>query len=140
MNLGRLERAIILAVIGVFILSCLNLSSVFSNSITKEEAIEISENSDLVKEGLAIAYSFSADATYYNSSAVEQLKQGHNREIYENVPEGHGAWELVWGINRGLGGYLIIIIVDAGSRTMIHETKGIELEKGRNSSSALMLL
>ena len=126
MDLEKPEKVIILTVIGVFVLSSVSSLSAFGNPITRQEAIEISKNSDLVKEGLAIAHSFSVDATYYNSSMVEQLKLGHNREIFENVPEGHGAWEVVWGINRGGGGYLIIVIVDAETGTVIHETKGVE--------------
>jgi hypothetical protein len=56
---------------------------------------------------------------------VEQLKLGHNKEIYEKVPEGHGVWEVVWGIHRGVGGYLIIVVVDTETGIIIHEMLGV---------------
>lgn len=125
MDLGKLEKVIILTVIGVFAFSSVNSLSALGNPITREEAIEISKKSELVKEGLAMAYSFSVDATYYNSSMIEQMKLGHNKEVYEKVPEGHGAWEVIWGIRKDVGGYLIIVIVDAENGMLVHEEKGV---------------
>lgn len=127
MDLGKIEKVLILVAIGVFVVSSVNLLGALGNPVTREEAIEISKNSELVKEGLATAHSFSVDATYYNSCMVEQMKQGYDRELYEKVPEGHGIWNVVWGIHKGVGGYLIIVIVDAETGTINHETKGVEL-------------
>lgn len=126
MDLDKPEKAIISVIIGVFILSSVNLLSALGKPITREEAIEISRNSELVKEGLAIARGVSISATYDNSSMIEQLKLGHNRKAYEKVPEGHGAWTVVWTIYKDVGGYLIIVIVDAETGIIIHETKGVE--------------
>lgn len=125
-NLGKPEKVIILTIIGVFMLPSIGLLSALVQPIIREEAVEISKNSELVKKGLAEAHSFSVDAVYYNSSMVERMKIGHNREIYEHVPEGHGVWDVIWDINKDVGGYFIIVIIDAETGTIIHETKGIE--------------
>jgi len=125
MDLEKLEKAIILIVLLVSILFPVNLLIAFNNPIGREEAIKISKNSELVKEGLTIAHSFSVSATYYNSSMVEQMKLGHNRELYENVPEGHGVWKVIWCIHKDVSSYLIIVIVDAETGIIIHETTGI---------------
>ena len=55
---------------------------------------------------------------------VEQLKLGHNREIYEKVPKGHSIWKITWYIGTGIGGYTIGVIVDAEVGVIITEIKG----------------
>ena len=102
--------------------------SITREPITREEAIEISANSELVKEGLAISRSFTIETNYCNSSTVEQLKLGHS-ELYDKVPEGHSVWEVIWWLRYQAvpGGYNVIVIVDANTATIIHEEKGIIL-------------
>lgn len=124
----ELEKVIILLVIGAFVVTSANSLVGLDDSITRAEAVEISKNSNLVKEGLAIAYRFAIETNYYNSSMVEQLKLGHNREIYEKVPKGHSVWQVVWWFRYKEGmatGYTVIVIVDAETGTIIHEEKGI---------------
>jgi hypothetical protein len=74
----KLEKAIASLILGTlivtFITSIYSLS-VVGNPITKKEAIEISRNSELVKESLAKAYRAGvSEANYHNSSWVEQMK------------------------------------------------------------------
>jgi len=131
MNIN-LEKVVILIVIGAFIVTSVNsLNSLngLGSPITSEEAIEISKNSELVKEGVAIAQSFTIGTTYYNSSMVGQLKEGHNGEAYEKIPEGHSVWQVVWWFSYQTkpGGYVVIVIVDAETGILTYETKGIEL-------------
>ncbi|MBX5327351.1 MAG: hypothetical protein ACQXXH_04695 [Candidatus Bathyarchaeia archaeon] len=135
MDLGKLEKVMVLVVIGVFIVSSVNSLSGLGDPITREEAIEISKNSELVKEGLAVAHRFTIETNYYNSSRLEQLRKWHSDEIFKNVPrdafweekvpEGHSVWEVIWWFRYGVGGYNVIVIVDAETGTIIHETKGI---------------
>jgi hypothetical protein len=100
--------------------------SIAREPITREEAIEIGTNSELVKEGLAISRSFTIETNYRNSSMVEQLKLW-NSELYEKVPEGHSVWEVIWWLTyqHQPGGHNVIVIVDAEMATIIHEKKGI---------------
>jgi hypothetical protein len=128
MNIN-LEKLIILLIIGVFIVTSVNSLNALGNPITKEEAIEISKNSELVKEGIGVALKFTVEANYYNSSMVEQLKIGHSGEMYEKVPEGHSIWEVIWWFTykEKPGAYDVIVVVDAETGTITYETKGIEL-------------
>jgi len=127
MDLEKTEKVIILTVIGVFILSSINSLSALGNPVTREEAIEISKKSELVKEGMAThGYFGIGEVGYYNSSWVEQMKKGHARETYEKVPEGHGIWQVIWTFGNGImRGYTVIVIVDAETGAIIHETKGV---------------
>jgi len=136
---ANLKKVIILLVIGAFIVAYVNLLKTPGDPITREEAIEISKNSELVKEGLTIAHRFTIETNYYNSSRLEQLKKWHSDDIFKNVPtdafweekvpEGHSAWEVIWWISyqTKLGGCAVIVIVHAETATIIYEAKGIEL-------------
>jgi len=118
-----------------FAFTSVSLLSIREVSLTREEAIEISKGSSLVKEGLAIAHSTSVEAHYYNSQRIEQLREWHQEEIFENaskyefweekVPRGHSVWEIIWYFHEGVGGYSIIVIVDAKVGVIVTEEKGI---------------
>ena len=125
MNMN-LEKAIILLIIGAFIVTSLNVLTAHRNPITKEdEAVEISKRADLVRDGVAKSSRFSFGATYYNSSWVEWMKKGHSKEMYLKVPKGHGIWKVVWTFLFYVGGYTVIAIVDAESGRIVHETLGV---------------
>ena len=96
--------------------------------LPREEAIEINKNAKLVKEGLAIAHGSGAEADYYNSSMVERLQKSHLQEIFRKVPEEHVVWEVTWMINKRVGGYLVIVIIDAETGEIIHETMGVAFD------------
>ena len=70
----KLEKAIILSLVAV-----LFLTSIYSLTpplpVIKEEAIEVSKTSELVREGLAIACSLTIETRYYNTSRLEELKK-----------------------------------------------------------------
>lgn len=132
-----IDKAIMLLVIGAFIVTSINSLNALGDAITREKAMEISRNSELVKEGLAIAYSFTIETNYYNSSRLEQLRKWHSDEMFENVPrdafweenvpEGHSVWEVIWRFRYQTkpGGYNVIIIVDAETGAILYETTGI---------------
>jgi len=80
---GSLERIIITLAVVSFAFTSVSLLSIQEVSLTREEAIEISEGSSLVKEGLAIAQSTSVEAHYYNSQRIEQLREWHQEEIFD---------------------------------------------------------
>lgn len=123
----NIEKAIILLVLGAFVVTSISSLSALGGPIAKEQAIEISKSSALVKQGLAVAHSFEVDATYYNSSMVDRLREGHNKEMYAKVPVGHSVWNVVWSIYKGVGGYVIIVLVDAETGTILHDETGIVL-------------
>jgi len=129
-----LERILVTLVIVSFAFTLVSLMSIREVPLAREEAVEISKGSSLVKEGLGIAYSFSVEANYYNSQRIEHLREWHQNEIFKNVskdefweekvPKGHNVWEIIWYFSEGVGGYTIIVIVDAEVGTIINEMKG----------------
>jgi len=133
---GKLERIIIVLAVVSFAFTSVCLLIIREVPLTIEEAIEISKGSSLVKEGLAITHSTSVEAHYYNSQRIEQLREWHQEEIFKNVPKdefweekvpkGHSVWEIIWYFHKGVGGYSIIVIVDAEVGRIITEEKGIK--------------
>lgn len=106
--------------------------------ISREEAIKISKDSELVKEGLRFAHAFSIEANYYNSSRLEQLRIWHSDKMFDNVsrdgfweemvPRGHTAWEVIWWFSGVEGpsaqGYPVIVIVDAERAWIVYDMLG----------------
>ncbi|HEY4675135.1 MAG TPA: hypothetical protein VIH48_03675 [Candidatus Bathyarchaeia archaeon] len=149
---AKLARATALVLIAVFA-ACLGGIYILGNAvnqdnanitdteseITQEEAIEISKNATLVKEAIATAKICGVGADYYNSSMLEKLREWHSDELFKNVPkdefweeklpQGHTAWEIEWGFGylTRFGGYIVIVVVDATTGTIIEESRGIEL-------------
>ncbi len=130
----KVEKAIILLVIAAFLTTSVSSLSVIPDASTKDGAIEISKEAKLVKDGLVRSQSFTVEAHYLNASAIEQLKKGHLRAIFEKVPEGHSVWEVTWWFRpkRELWGYSVIVEVDSETGALIHEEMGIGLQLRRN--------
>lgn len=127
----KIEKIATMLGIGIFIVAFAGSLGTVGNALSKEGAVEITKCSNLVKEGIA-TYGFGSigEVDYYNASWVEQMKTGHASEMYEKVPQGHGIWEVIWVFTRAnvWMGYTVIVIVDAETGTLIHETKGVGLE------------
>ncbi len=130
----RLAKATVFLLImaAIFVTSVVSLSTP-REPITREEAMHISKNSKLVKEGMVTnGYSRVVEVNYSISSMVEQMKKlsAEKGEIYGRVPEGHGIWQVIWRARvRGtLMGYLVIVLIDAETGTLYYETKGVAFE------------
>jgi len=120
----KLHSALILFVVVAFIVASAYSLSMPACPISREEAIEISKQSELVRKGLADAHNFEVEATYYNSSMVEKLKAGHLREIFQKVPEGHSVWNVGWTAHKTLYSSTILVLVDAETAAIIDERGG----------------
>ena len=130
------EKIIIILVIFSFFLTSINVLGMQGDVLTREEAIEISKNSSLVQEGLAKAYYATIETHFYNSQRIEELKEWHSNEIFKNVPkdafweekvpEGHSVWEVIWYFKEGVGGYTVVVIVDAKVGVIITEAMGVK--------------
>ena len=100
-------------------------------SITREEAIEISRNTELV-QGLwhlvEDADWYTVEADYLNETCINELKE-QNPQYYEFLPGDHCAWHVEWEIASSKWGAGIIIIhhfIDAETGEILHED-GISL-------------
>jgi len=125
----NIERILVTLVMVSFVFTSVSLMSIREVPLTREEAVEISRGSSLVKEGLAIAYSTSVEAHYYNSQRIEELRKLHpafwEEKVALKLRKGHSVWEIIWYIYMGIGGYTIGVIVDAEVGTIINEMKGL---------------
>ncbi len=126
---GNLERIIITLAVVSFVFTSVSLLSIREVPLTREEAIEISKGSSLVKEGLAIAYGTPVEAHYYNSQRIEELRELNpdfwEEKVARKLSKGHSIWEIIWYIHKGIGGYTIGVIVDAEVGAIINELKGV---------------
>lgn len=122
----NLEKILIFLIIGVFVVTSASSLTGVGARITREEAVEISRNAELVEKGIAASNWSRAGANFFNSSLVEQMKNTVNRdikEIYEKVPEGHGVWRVVWifPTNKISQHYEVFVIIDAENGAIVDE-------------------
>jgi len=89
--------------------------------------MDVSKKAELVRHGIATSrFSQISETTYHNSTWVELMKKGLNREMYLKVLENHGIWQIVWTFMEfPVSGYTVIVIVDAEIGRITHETVGI---------------
>lgn len=133
-------RAAIVSSVAVLLLTSVYSLIPLPAPMTREQAIEVSKTSELVRDGLRVARSFTVETHYYNTSQLEELEKWHSTPIFKNVPKsafwegkvpaGHSAWEVLWwfsGFGAPSEGYVVIVIVDAEKREIIHQEKGIHL-------------
>lgn len=123
----KLESIIIAVAVVSFIFTSICLLGIREIPLTREEAIEISKGSSLVKEGLAKSRYTTIETHHYNSQRIEELKEWHSDIFWgQKVPEGRSVWEIIWYFSRGIGGYNVIVIVDAEIGAILSEEEGIE--------------
>ena len=127
----NLEKTIAVLVIVSFAFTSTNLLVLQGGSITREEAIEISRNTELV-QGLwhlvEDADWYTLEADYLNENCINELKE-QNPQYYEFLPGDHCAWHVEWEIASSKWGAAIIIIhhfIDAETGEILHED-GISL-------------
>lgn len=123
------EKMTMLLIAVIFIGTSLNLLKVSGGPITREEAITISQETELFKETAKSADSFSALANFYNSSMVDKFREeGPNAFLFQEMPTGHGAWTVDWGFsyNDTPGQDTIVVIIDAETGAITHSERGLE--------------
>jgi len=105
----NIERVIVTLVIASFALTSINTLILQGNSLTREEAIEISRNSKLVQSLLEGADWYTVQARHLNKT-----QNGKDHEI----------WHVTWHINpQGLGGvdYLVTHDIDEETGETLYE-------------------
>jgi hypothetical protein len=78
------EKLMAILVISVFALTSISIFVVRGGSLTREEAIEISRNSKLVRSLLEGADRYTLEVHYLNKT-----------QVYED----HGVWSIMWYIH-----------------------------------------
>lgn len=93
----NIEKVMVILVLFSFALTSITILIVQGNSLTGEEAIEISRNTSIVQEALSYGGIPRVTADYWNATYIISLKQKYpNDEEFENLPDNHGVWRVFW--------------------------------------------
>jgi len=117
-----MERILAMLVIVSFAFTSLTMLVVRGNSLTREEAIEISRNTPIVQEALNNPYTMSGmmiiDANYWNATYIRSLKE-KLPGVYKELPDDHGVWRVCWDITPP--GYQILHFIDKLTSQILYE-------------------
>jgi len=121
---AKLEKSVVLLLLVILFVAVANTLVLQGFSLTKEEAIEISRDSDTVRSRLEGSDNYSVEVHYMNSTEVNNARERFpsDREIY---PENRSIWTVTWSIHaKGTHtGALAIIshVVDAETGQILYE-------------------
>jgi len=96
-------------------------------SITREEAIEISTNSERIQTIWHLVEDadwHTVEADYLNTTRIHEIKKG-NPKHYDFLPYSHGVWLVEWEIGpskHGPGIFIVIHYIDEKTGEILHET------------------
>ncbi|RLI46493.1 hypothetical protein DRO69_03020 [Candidatus Bathyarchaeota archaeon] len=99
-------------------------------SITREEAIEISTNSERIQSIWHIVEDadwYTVKADYLNRTRINELKE-QDPQYYEFLPYAHGVWLVEWEIGPskyGPGRIIVIHFIDEKTGKILHEDGAI---------------
>ena len=94
----NLERIMVILVIVSFAFTSINLISAQGGPITREEAIEISRNSQLVQSLLENADRYTLEVSYLNRTQVNKMRE-NLRWFRECCSENRSVWIVSWYIH-----------------------------------------
>ncbi len=120
------EKVIVTLVLLSFALTSINRLVVQGRSLTREEAIEISRNSELIRSLWHLVEDadwYTLEAYYLNETRTGELKE-QNPEYYEFLPDDHGVWLVTWEIGPSKSGPATIIVehyIDEETGEILHE-------------------
>jgi len=122
-------------VLWIFIVALIGAIAIYAymqrRSITREEAIEISRNTELVQSMWHLiedADWYTLEADYLNNTRINELKE-QNPQFFEFLPDVHGVWLVEWEIGPSKWGPATIIVIhyiDEKTGEILHED-GISL-------------
>ena len=123
---NRIGKALVFVVVAlVFIPTIMQSFSGLSGPITRDDAIEVSRNSELVKKSLTDWQLINIETNFYNSSDVEWMKKSHPNGPWEKIADGHNAWEVIWWFRYPpCGSRNVIVIVDADTGVLSYDERG----------------
>jgi len=111
-------------VIVSFAFTSINIFAVQGGSLTREEAIEISRNSGLVREFLENADGYTLEVHHMNRTQIDRLIEEYPRRR-EWYPDDHGVWDVTWYIHPvdapSAFAYVVTHIIDEETGEITHE-------------------
>jgi len=118
------EKVITTLVVLSFTLTLMSTFIVAGNSLTKEEAIEISRNSQLVQSLLEDADRYTLEVHYLNQTQVNEAREEYPW-LQEFYPKDRSVWTVTWYIHpmgaTSAFAYVVSHIIDAETGQILHE-------------------
>jgi hypothetical protein len=116
-------------VLWIFIVALIGAIATYAymqrRSITREEAIEISTNSELIQSIWHLVEDadwYRLEAEYLNRTRINELKEG-NPQFYDFFPL-HCVWRVEWEVRSskwGAGTIVVIHYIDEKTGEILHE-------------------
>ena len=121
-----MERIVVAFVIVSFALTSMIVLVESGNPLSREEAIEISRNTELVQKRMEEADRYTFEIRHFNQTQIEKIVEQYpyRREWY---PEDHGAWDITWYFHPEGAASAVARVV---SHTIDDETGEILFEEG----------
>jgi len=120
----NLEKLIVIFIVSVFALTSITILIVQDNSLTREEAIEISRNTPIVQEALNNPHTRSEmmiiEADYWNATYIRLSKERQPNVDWSFLPDDHGVWRIHWDITPP--GYQILHFTDELTGQILYES------------------
>jgi hypothetical protein len=114
------EGILSILIITAFILTSIIVYATGGNSLTREEAIEISRNATIVQTALNEGKGMLAiEANHWTAAYIRSLEGKYPGDVYEKLPQGHGVWRVCWDITPP--GYQILHFIDELTGEILYE-------------------
>ena len=117
-------------VLWIFIVALIGAIATYAymqrRSITREEAIEISTNSELIQSIWHLVEDadwYTLEADYLNKTRINELKK-QNPQFYEFLPDDDCAWLVEWEVSSskwGAGTIIVVHYIDEETGEILHE-------------------
>lgn len=120
----NLERMMVMLVIVSFAFTSINIFAVQGFSLTREEAIEISRNSKLVRNLLEGADYYTLEVHYLNKTQVNEAREEYPW-LQKYYPKDRSVWTVSWYIHPegavSAFRYGVWHVIDAETGQILHE-------------------
>ena len=123
---ARLEKLVVSLLLVIFFVALANTFVSQGFSLTKEEAIEISRNSETVQHYMEESDHYSLEVHYLNSTQVDMAREEFPA-LQEMYPENRSIWTVTWYIHpRPPSGAILFItdVIDDETGQIFHEGAG----------------
>lgn len=125
----NLETVLVAAIVLFIILLSGSTLILPASSLTRDEAVEVSRNSPLIRDWLARADVYTVEAFHMNSSEADRARQEFPA-LGEEYPENRSIWVVVWNFHPvgAVSGFLLCanhVIDDETGRIVFESTMSL---------------
>jgi len=118
------ERTFSILIITAFVLTSIIVYATGSNSLSREEAIDISRRSELVCTLMENADRHTLEVHYMNKTQVNKARE-EMPWLKEDFPENRSVWTVTWYIHPegavSAFAYVVSHVIDAETGQILHE-------------------